>query len=69
MEDWEIAGLKAKVSCANGYLAQVLRHRGKIDAYDIMKVVTQKMRPFVEIVSAETAKHDGMGIIRIKGVA
>jgi hypothetical protein len=57
--------LRAKIALANGYLEQVMKHR-KIDNYDIRKVVTQKMREFVEVVSMEQAQMDGLGIVRLK---
>ena len=69
MEDREMTILKAKISIANNYLDQVLQHRKKIDTYDIMKVVTSSMRPYVEIVSVDEARRDGTGIVRLRGVA
>lgn len=57
--------LRGKVALANGYLEQVMKHR-KIDNYDIRKVVTQKMREFVEVVTMEQAQMDGLGIVRLK---
>lgn len=69
MEDREFLALRAKVRMANDYLEQVLRYRGKIDAYDVMKVVTRKMREAVEIATVEQARLDGLGIVRIRGVA
>lgn len=58
--------LKAKVSMANRYLDQVLKHRGKFDSYDIHKVVTWNMLPYVEIVGVEQANLDGLGYVRIR---
>ncbi len=69
MSDREMEGLRAKIACANKYLEQVLQHRKKIDSYDIMKVVTPSMRPYVEIVSVAEAQMDGTGIVRLRGVA
>jgi hypothetical protein len=65
MDRNDFAALRGKVALANGYLEQVMRHR-KIDNYDIRKVVTQKMRQFVEVVSMEQAQMDGLGIVRLK---
>ena len=62
----EYIGLKAKVRMANLYLEQVLKHRGKIDSYDIHKVVTWSMLPHVEIVGIEVANMDGLGYVRIR---
>lgn len=71
MDHNEYIGLKAKVRMANLYLEQVIKHRGKFDAYDIRKVVTGSMRPKVEIVSVDVANEDGLGYVRIRegGVA
>lgn len=70
MDHNEYIGLKAKVRMANLYLEQVLKHRGKIDSYDIHKVVSWAMLPHVEIVGVEQAAMDGMGYVRIReGVA
>lgn len=66
MDHFEFIGLRAKIRAANNYLDQVLIHRGKIDNYDICKVVTPAMREFVTIVEPEVAKLDGDGIIRLK---
>lgn len=66
MDHNEYIGLKAKVNVANRYLEQVLSVRGKIDSYDIYKVVTPRMRGLVEIVSPDQAAIDGLGFIRIK---
>ena len=70
MSERELIGLRAKVKVANAYLDQVLKYRGKVDTYDVFKVVTWNMRPYVEVVTAEQAQTDGLGIVRIKeGVA
>lgn len=61
----DFVALRAKVALANGYLDQVMKHR-KIDDYDIRKVVTKKMREFVDVVSMEQAQTDGLGIVRLK---
>lgn len=61
----DFVALRAKVALANGYLDQVMKHR-KIDDYDIRKVVTKKMREFVDVVSMEQAQMDGLGIVRMK---
>lgn len=66
MDHFDYVALKAKVKMANGYLDQVLKHRGKVDTYDVLKVVTSSMRPFVEIVDTEQAGRDGLGIVRIR---
>lgn len=66
MDHFEYVGLQAKIRVANNYLEQVLTHRGKVDSYDICKVVSSAMRDKVEIVSAETAKLDGLGIVRMR---
>lgn len=58
--------LKTKVRTANSYLEQVLKHRGKFDAYDVRKVVTPSMLPYVEVVDAEQASMDGLGYVRIR---
>ena len=65
MDHNDFVALRGKVALANGYLEQVMRHR-KIDNYDIRKVVTQKMREFVEVVTMEQAQMDGLGIVRLK---
>lgn len=65
MDHNEFVALRGKIALANGYLEQVMKRR-KIDNYDIRKVVTQKMRDFVEVVSMEQAQMDGMGIVRFK---
>ena len=39
---------------------------GKIDSYDIHKVVTWSMLPHVEIVGIEVANMDGLGYVRIR---
>lgn len=65
MDHNDFIALRGKVALANGYLEQVMRHR-KIDNYDIRKVVTTKMREFVEVVSMEQAQMDGLGIVRLK---
>lgn len=65
MDHNDFVALRGKVALANGYLEQVMRHR-KIDNYDIRKVVTKKMRQFVEVVSMEQAQMDGLGIVRLK---
>lgn len=69
MDHYEFVGLKAKIAMANKYLEQVLLHRGKVDSYDIYKVVSRAMREHVIIVPAEQAKLDGLGIVRMKEVA
>lgn len=66
MDHMEFIGLKAKINCANRYLEQVLTQRGKVDSYDVYKVVTRAMREHVVIVPAEQAKLDGLGIVRMK---
>lgn len=66
MDHFEFIGLRAKINCANRYLEQVLTQRGKVDSYDVYKVVTRAMREHVVIVSAEQAKLDGLGIVRMK---
>lgn len=66
MDHNEYIGLKAKVRMANLYLEQVLKHRGKIDSYDIHKVVTWSMIPHVEIVGVDVAAMDGLGYVRIR---
>lgn len=65
MDHNDFNALRGKVALANGYLEQVMRHR-KIDNYDIRKVVTKKMREFVEVVTMEQAQMDGLGIVRLK---
>ena len=65
MDHNDFVALRGKVALANGYLEQVMRHR-KIDNYGIRKVVTQKMREFVEVVTMEQAQMDGLGIVRLK---
>lgn len=65
MDHNDFVALRGKVALANGYLEQVMRHR-KIDNYDIRKVVTKKMREFVEVVTMEQAQMDGLGIVRLK---
>lgn len=65
MDHNDFVALRGKVALANGYLEQVMRHR-KIDNYDIRKVVTQRMREFVEVVTMEQAQMDGLGIVRLK---
>ena len=65
MDHNDFVALRRKVALANEYLEQVMRHR-KIDNYDIRKVVTQKMREFVEVVTMEQAQMDGLGIVRLK---
>ena len=70
MDHRDYIGLKAKVKMANSYLEQVLKHRGKVDSYDVYKVVTWSMRPFVEVVTLEQANSDGLGFVRIReGIA
>lgn len=70
MDTFEYIGLKAKVKVANNYLESVLKYRGKVDGYDIRKVVTWSMLPLVDVVDVETALNDGLGIVRIReGVA
>lgn len=59
--------LIAKVKVANDYLRDVMKYRGKIYSTDIYRVVTRAMRPFVEIVSMETAERDGTGMVRLRG--
>ncbi len=66
MDHNEYIGLKAKVRMANLYLEQVLKHRGKIDSYDIHKVVTWSMISHVEIVGVDVATMDGLGYVRIR---
>ena len=66
MDHNEYIGLKAKVRMANLYLEQVLKHRGKIDSYDIHKVVTWSMIPHVEIVGVDVTAMDGLGYVRIR---
>lgn len=66
MSNLELVALKAKVRVANHYLEEVIKHRGKFDLYDVFKVVTIAMRPFVETVSIEQAREDGLGYVRIK---
>ena len=66
MEQHDYNALRAKVRVANDYIEQVLKHRGKYDLYDILKVVTPSMRPKVEIVTPEQASADGLGIVRIR---
>lgn len=66
MDHMQYIGLKAKVRMANLYLEQVLKHRGKFDTYDIHKVVTWSMLPYVEIVGVEVAAMDGLGYVRIR---
>ena len=66
MDHNEFVALRAKVKVANNYLEQAAKFRGKIDLYDILKVVTPKMRENVTIVSPEEAAIDGLGIVRIK---
>ena len=51
MSEKDIMALKAKVDVANSYLEQVIQRRGKIDNYDVYKVVTRSMRPYVDIVT------------------
>lgn len=65
MDRNDFVALRGKVALANGYLEQVMRHR-KIDNYDIRKVVTTRMREFVEVVTMEQAQMDGLGIVRLK---
>jgi hypothetical protein len=65
MDHNDFVALRGKVALANGYLEQVMRHR-KIDNYDIRKVVTTRMREFVEVVTMEQAQMDGLGIVRLK---
>ena len=65
MDHNDFIALRGKVALANGYLEQVMRHR-KIDNYDIRKVVTTRMREFVEVVTMEQAQMDGLGIVRLK---
>ena len=65
MDHNDFIALRGKVALANGYLERVMRHR-KIDNYDIRKVVTSKMREFVEVVTMEQAQMDGLGIVRLK---
>lgn len=66
MSNNDYIALRAKVSVANHYLEQVIKSRGKFDSYDVGKVVTRRMRPFVEVVSLDQANEDGLGIVRIK---
>lgn len=66
MSNNDYIALRAKVCLANNYLEQVLRSRGKIDSYDIYKVVTKTMREHVEVVTPEQAATDGLGIVRIR---
>lgn len=68
MDRNEYMGLIAKVKMANSYLEQVMKYRGKFDNYDIKKVVTWNMLPFVEVVSIDQANDDGLGYVRIKNV-
>lgn len=66
MDQRDFIALKAKVRMANAYLEQAVKIRGKIDLYDILKVVTPAMRDKVEIVSLEQSNQDGLGIVRIR---
>ena len=66
MDQRDFIALKAKVKTANLYLEQAAKYRGKVDLYDILKVVTPAMREKVEIVSLEQANEDGLGIVRIR---
>lgn len=66
MDHNDFVALRAKVKIANNYLDQVMTHRGKIDTYDILKVLPSGMREHVTIVTPEIAKQDGLGYIRIK---
>ena len=61
MSDWELTALRAKVRVANIYLNQAFKSRGKVDRYDIIKVVTQSMRPNVEIANLAYINEFGKG--------
>ena len=49
MSDWEFNALRAKIKVANFYLNQAFKSRGKVDNYDVYKVITPSMRNYVEI--------------------
>lgn len=70
MSETELIRLNAKIYVANCYIDKVAKIRGKVDAYDIHKVVTPMMRPYVTIATKEQVEEDGLPYIRIKeGVA
>ena len=66
MTEKDISALKAKVAVANGYLEQVMKNRGKIDNYDVYKVVSRSMRPFVDVVTDKLSADMIGGYVTLK---
>ena len=49
MSEWELTALRAKIRVANNYLNQAFKSRGKVDLYDIHKVISRETRKLVDI--------------------
>lgn len=61
MSDWEFNALRAKVKVANVYLNNAFKSRGKVDNYDVYKVVTRSMRDKVVISDLTYINQFGKG--------